>query len=338
MRFNTAITGTFYLLVLFLMTACIDSEYVNTQSSRETTSSAIETDSQQVIESQPVSAEDSVSTPGEEPAPPEEEPAPPEEEPVLPFFITGAGLKGPMAFANVALYALDTNAPGYYNAQAPIAQGNTDAYGVIEGLAVPGNVTLPLVMIIDGQDIADPDTNTTAVFNKLVTLITTDILTSKRPVYATPLTTLAFYMAQLQVGVAAPASVVEDAVAIASRQVSSTVGFGMSSAVDILTTPPIINEYTVSVADQQRVAEHRAAIEALSAILHQMSFPVGDGLVGEYFDSMDLTQLALTRTDTHVDFDWRKGTPDPALPIDEFSTRWNGFVQQVGCVQTENTC
>ena len=53
----------------------------------------------------------------------------------------------------------------------------------------------------------------------------------------------------------------------------------------------------------------------------------GDGLRGEYFDNIDLTSLALTRTDATVDFNWMTGSPSPAIGADTFSVRWTGQVQ-----------
>jgi hypothetical protein len=50
------------------------------------------------------------------------------------------------------------------------------------------------------------------------------------------------------------------------------------------------------------------------------------GLSGAYFDNRDFTNLAFTRTDPVVDFDWRTGTPDPRLGPDTFSVRWTGTV------------
>jgi hypothetical protein len=44
---------------------------------------------------------------------------------------------------------------------------------------------------------------------------------------------------------------------------------------------------------------------------------------GEYFDNRELAGLpALVRNDGAIDFDWGSGSPDPALPADNFSVRW----------------
>ena len=53
----------------------------------------------------------------------------------------------------------------------------------------------------------------------------------------------------------------------------------------------------------------------------------GTGLYGEYFDSKDLTQRKLSRTDSTVNFDWGSGSPDPSIGAGTFSARWTGWLQ-----------
>ncbi len=53
----------------------------------------------------------------------------------------------------------------------------------------------------------------------------------------------------------------------------------------------------------------------------------GTGLLGDYYNNMDFTDFALTRTDATVDFDWGTGSPDPAIGADTFSVRWTGQVK-----------
>ena len=50
------------------------------------------------------------------------------------------------------------------------------------------------------------------------------------------------------------------------------------------------------------------------------------GLVGEYFDSADLTAPRLSRVDSIVDFPWGAGAPAANIGADTFSVRWTGFV------------
>jgi len=53
----------------------------------------------------------------------------------------------------------------------------------------------------------------------------------------------------------------------------------------------------------------------------------GTGLFGEYYSDASLSTLALTRTDSLIDFDWALGSPDTSLPDDGFSVRWTGTIQ-----------
>jgi hypothetical protein len=49
----------------------------------------------------------------------------------------------------------------------------------------------------------------------------------------------------------------------------------------------------------------------------------GAGWRGEYYANRDLSgSAALVRYDPAIDFDWQGGSPDPALPADDFSVRW----------------
>jgi glucose/arabinose dehydrogenase len=51
------------------------------------------------------------------------------------------------------------------------------------------------------------------------------------------------------------------------------------------------------------------------------------GLTGEYFDNIDLTNLKLKRTDASVNFNWGESSPISAISPDTFSVRWTGQVQ-----------
>ncbi len=53
----------------------------------------------------------------------------------------------------------------------------------------------------------------------------------------------------------------------------------------------------------------------------------GTGLTGDYYDNMDFTAFALTRTDATVNFNWGSGSPDPAIGVDTFSVQWTGQVE-----------
>lgn len=53
----------------------------------------------------------------------------------------------------------------------------------------------------------------------------------------------------------------------------------------------------------------------------------GVGLLAQYYNNSDMTNLALTRVDSNVNFAWGNGSPAPALDADTFSVRWSGQVE-----------
>jgi glucose/arabinose dehydrogenase len=55
--------------------------------------------------------------------------------------------------------------------------------------------------------------------------------------------------------------------------------------------------------------------------------PQTQGLKGEYYDNIDLTNLKLTRVDPNVNFNWGSAAPNTLIGPDTFSVRWSGFVQ-----------
>ncbi|MGD1899739.1 MAG: DUF4347 domain-containing protein, partial [Phormidesmis sp.] len=53
----------------------------------------------------------------------------------------------------------------------------------------------------------------------------------------------------------------------------------------------------------------------------------GNGLKGEYYNNTNFTDLAVTRTDRTINFDWGKGSPAANVDSDTFSVRWRGKVE-----------
>jgi beta-glucosidase len=72
--------------------------------------------------------------------------------------------------------------------------------------------------------------------------------------------------------------------------------------------------------------------QALPAIPSSALTPEGGkegehGLRGEYFANRGFEgEPALVRTDEKIEFDWGDGSPDPAVPADDFSVRWTGYL------------
>lgn len=53
----------------------------------------------------------------------------------------------------------------------------------------------------------------------------------------------------------------------------------------------------------------------------------GDGLLGEYFDNINLTNRIDTRVDAEVNFDWGAGSPINGVAANTFSVRWTGQIE-----------
>lgn len=52
-----------------------------------------------------------------------------------------------------------------------------------------------------------------------------------------------------------------------------------------------------------------------------------NGLKGEYFDNIDLTNLKLTRVDPNINFNWGSSSPNATIGPNTFSVRWSGQIQ-----------
>ena len=57
------------------------------------------------------------------------------------------------------------------------------------------------------------------------------------------------------------------------------------------------------------------------------SVGAGTGLTADYYSDANLTNLAATRTDATVNFDWAGASPAPSVAPSNFSVRWTGQVQ-----------
>ena len=51
------------------------------------------------------------------------------------------------------------------------------------------------------------------------------------------------------------------------------------------------------------------------------------GLAATYYDDEELNGKSITRVDPAIDFNWKKGSPDPAISPETFSARWTGRIQ-----------
>jgi len=211
--------------------------------------------------------------------------------------IRGAAVKGPLAYATVKVFKLDTTLPGFYDSQDPIAQGFSDTYANFIQLRVRSEIMPPFVLLVDGSNSIDLTTRTAPILKTLVTVVTQDMLDEKAPIYATPLTTMTWRIMALQAGLITSNDEFLIALDAAANQVKAVFGVGMSEDIDIFRDPPIINDATNTLDAQQRVAEHRVAIEGFATTLHNMALMTSNELT--QFDADTL--LATLALDLHAD-------------------------------------
>ncbi len=194
--------------------------------------------------------------------------------------IEGAGVKGPLANAQVNLFALDYSAADLKGTL--LDEGETASTAAITGLAVPaGRAGLVMLEFIVDADTIEINTGLAPVFDRLVTVVDVQRLYDGEAVYASPLTTLAVDMAIANADEGAPfngnddgtttETEFADALEVARRLVTASLGFGMPASVDIFTTPPLITNTTSSVNAQAEVASYRQAIEAVAALSVMLS-------------------------------------------------------------------
>lgn len=60
-----------------------------------------------------------------------------------------------------------------------------------------------------------------------------------------------------------------------------------------------------------------------ASYVKKADLPVENGFIAEYYDNKTLTgSPVLTRVEASVNFDWKKDSPDPVVPVDAFSARF----------------
>jgi len=105
----------------------------------------------------------------------------------------------------------------------------------------------------------------------------------------------------------------------------ATVGADTASYADITVSSG--TTYTYRVRATNSIGDSAYSNESNATTNVSVGLGNGTGLTGDYYDNMDFTALALTRTDATVNFDFGSGSPDPLVGVDTFSVRWRGQVQ-----------
>ena len=184
------------------------------------------------------------------------------------------GSDGPMAGADVAVYDLqaylaDASTAVNLLAVPTVTDKNTALADNIELLADAG-LGPYMVVVTANANTTDLSTGVTPVISEVKTVVR--LLTDAR-VYATPLTTIA-------VAIASDGEAVADNVLanLANAQIKAKAffGFGMDANIDIFELAPILDENTTSVEAQEKVAQYRAALEALAFVVDSQELDFTD--------------------------------------------------------------
>lgn len=207
-------------------------------------------------------------TPIEDPPPTQDRGS--RDEPAL-ITLSGAAVKGPLSGARVSVYAFNPSTPNFYDADAPLAQGVTDAGGRFDGLEVPANVSGPFIFVVDASEATDTMTGLPPVLRELVTVVNHSQALAAQPAYATPLTTLAVRMTQNNLTAGTNAEGFTAALKNAGDDVRDAIGLGIPANVDLFTAAPIVEEGMTRQEDFDQIARLRASIELFATVAHSVA-------------------------------------------------------------------
>lgn len=193
--------------------------------------------------------------------------------------VTGSGVKGPLANAEVNAYAFDSGADNFQGDL--LDAGETNDAAAISGLSIPfGHTGAIILEVVANDDTTDLTTGAAPVISRLRTVVDSANLGSAK-IYPSPLTTIAYRLAGKKGDSASSPYEGNDdgelseaeflaAFTVAARQTASTLGFGLESDADLNTTPPMITDDTDTPEEQAKAARYRTAIESITAVVDNM--------------------------------------------------------------------
>lgn len=184
-----------------------------------------------------------------------------------PATLNGAIVKGPLRGAKITVHRVDTDQILYYDPANVDTAATSDDRGEFLDLRLTAPVSAPLVLVADTTASTDVSTGVRPVLDQLVALITNEHIAQALPVYATPLTTLAFQLAKLDPQSRRSPQAFQAAYLDAGRRVAHTFPLLDESGIDILNDPPVPTPATTTATAQQRVLRHRLIIEAFADVL-----------------------------------------------------------------------
>lgn len=146
-------------------------------------------------------------------------------------------------------------------------EGTTDAEALFKDVVIPAGENGPYLIVITSTD-ATIDLNTQAkpAITEVRTIVTKD--GALKPVYATPLTTMAVGLAASVTDDAASTDELMKKLTESATKVVSALGMGMSSEINIFDTPPLVTDDTDSAGELKDVSAYRAAVAGAASIIH----------------------------------------------------------------------
>jgi hypothetical protein len=224
----------------------------------------------------------------------------------------GNATKGPLANADVTVFALDTSAENLRGAE--IASGATDDQANIAVDLPVDTAGLLVVTVTANANTTDLTTGQSPVLTRLSTIAVASEWLGGQPVYATPLSHMAVQIAARNIGGNADVSAarIRSALARAQRVVRSTVGFGLlddaadpDGPIDLFSTAPVLTNDSVDAISRKRTLRYRKATEAIAAVIADISGSSEAEAVETLFDSLtdDLSDGRVDNADLASDLE-----------------------------------
>ncbi len=148
-------------------------------------------------------------------------------------------------------------------------EGTTDATALFSDVVIPAAEEGPfLIVITSNEATVDLNTGKKPVIGEVRTIVTKD--GAAKPVYATPLTTMAVGLAASVTTDGASSAELMTKLGESATQVVSALGMGMSADLNIFDTPPLVTDATNTAGELKDVAAYRAAVAGAASIIHNI--------------------------------------------------------------------
>lgn len=181
------------------------------------------------------------------------------------FTLNGVGVKGALANARVKLFAFDSTKEDGLGRL--VIEGDSDEKAKMRGISV--NAPLNEFYVIEYTKLSntiDLSTGQSPVLSKLRKLITSNDISSGKELYTTPLSTFIFSLALENWDREASLNLAVDE---AENTVRAILGLGFNANLDLIDTPPIFTDETVS--QEQKIASLSVRLinEAMVSLIYE---------------------------------------------------------------------